>query len=236
MFTLRSQDHPRRARPPAARRPDRVTRALIACGLIAAPVFAAFVLAATWATPGYSHVSETISQLGADGRPRAGIIDAGFVVSGLLTAAFAIGVYRWIRGRPASKAALAALLVNATGIVLSGVFADNPATREALTTENRLHHLVGQVSFVAGVTAMVAFAFGSYSVPGWRRLAAFTLFVVFADVILAAVFYFDLLSPWRGALQRTFFAVALLWTTMVSVRALTERTGPVTSAASPETV
>jgi hypothetical membrane protein len=71
---------------------------LAACGIAAPLVFTAAVIAASANHPGYDHLKNFISELGATGAPAAGVMNfAGFLPYGLLMVAFALAVHRGVR-------------------------------------------------------------------------------------------------------------------------------------------
>ena len=76
---------------------------LLALGGVAAPViFVAVVIVGGFLYDGYSHVSQTISELGGDGSEVAWLQNANFILLGLLTLAFATALARatgaWLAG------------------------------------------------------------------------------------------------------------------------------------------
>jgi len=64
---------------------DYRVHALALCGLIALQqLLIIFIVVAAAVTPGYSHVSNTVSQLGSQDRPYPWIMNTGFIIYGLL--------------------------------------------------------------------------------------------------------------------------------------------------------
>src|SRR2546427_5305800 len=71
---------------------------LAACGVIAPFVYTAAAIAAGLKYPGYDHLKNAISELGATGAPSATIMNfAGFLPYGVLMVAFALAVHHGIR-------------------------------------------------------------------------------------------------------------------------------------------
>ena len=68
------------AKPLATGEDDRASRWLSLCGVMAPPILIVFIIVAAFVTPGYSHISETVSQLGAQGRPHPEVMNAGFII------------------------------------------------------------------------------------------------------------------------------------------------------------
>jgi hypothetical protein len=103
---------------------DRRTRALLACGAIAGPLFVVVALLEGATRAAYSPLRHPISALalGELGWTQR----ANFLVTGLLTLAFGFGVRRALRGRGGSR--WGPRLIGAIGIGLlgAGVFATAP--------------------------------------------------------------------------------------------------------------
>ncbi len=79
-------------------KPDSTARLLAICGVIGPILFTTLALLAAFLRPGYSHVTQTISELGFG--PNAIVQNINFVVFGLLTIAFAFGLHRGLdKGR-----------------------------------------------------------------------------------------------------------------------------------------
>src|SRR5215218_3845151 len=99
-----------------------LTRALLACGLLAPVITVTGIANMAARTPGYSHVSDTVSDLAAQGVPDAGIMVAGIVTVGILIDAFAYGLSRVID--PGGVVIWAALSVFGTAAAVSGLAQD----------------------------------------------------------------------------------------------------------------
>ena len=58
--------------------------ALAVCGLSAPLIYATAAITAGFEYPGYDHLKNFISELGASGSPTAGIMNSGFLAYGIL--------------------------------------------------------------------------------------------------------------------------------------------------------
>ena len=97
-----------------------VLRLLALCGIVAPISFTTVVVVLGSIQPGYSHLSQTISSLGDIGAPNAAIQNINFVVTGMLTLAFALGLQRGIGDGKGSKVGPALVALWGMGLIASG--------------------------------------------------------------------------------------------------------------------
>ena len=105
--------------------PVRSTRRLLACGLIAGPLFIALVLVQALTRPGFDLTRHPLSMLSLGDVGWIQVIS--FVATGLLAIAYSIGVRRALH--PGRAATWGPLLIGGwgLGLVAAGVFAPDPA-------------------------------------------------------------------------------------------------------------
>ena len=229
-----------RADAPSADAVDTASRWLSVCGVLIPWVMAGFVVAASLANPGYSHVSETVSLLGTRGRPHPEVIRVGFVVLGLLTHCFAWGLYRALGRGP--RAGVIRLLLAACGtcVLLSGLFRDDPiAAGEPETLEGTLHSAFAFGALWVLVLAMLAFAVAVHRDPAWSGFARLSIACAVLALVSSVGFAAETLRPYEGVQQRFLYAVLLVWVEAVSFRSFRLAAGrgrrglPVAGAAAP---
>lgn len=196
------------------------TRMLLLCGVAAPIVLVAFVTWAVAVTPNYSHISHTISQLAAQGRPHPWIMSTGFVVFGLLMDGFARGLSRTLKNGAGKVGTSIGLLVFGTSVLISGFFQDyneNPSVPPNL--EGYLHSLFANIAVQGLIGAMFFFARTVYDCPEWHGMVRFTITI--AALIVLEELTFTLISPGvQGIAQRALYATTLLWIAPVALRAL----------------
>jgi hypothetical membrane protein len=108
--------------------------------LLTLQFFVAETIAQLRAGAGYSRADDVISDLGASWSPAAGLMNASFVLQGVLIAAGAL-LLRPALPRTAGRLAVALLTVAAAGVVVVGVVP---------LDADRTVHAVGAVAFLAG--------------------------------------------------------------------------------------
>ena len=207
-----------RAEEPSADAVDTASRWLSLCGVLIPWAMAGFVIAASLANPGYSHVSETVSLLGTRGRPHPEVIRVGFVIVGLLTYCFAWGLHRVLGRGPRAKATWL-LLASGTCVLLSGLFRDDPvAPGEPETLEGTLHSAFAIGALWGLVLSMLAFAMAVHRDPAWSGFAWLSIAAVALVLVSSAGFLAETLHPFEGLQQRFLYAVLLVWVEAVSLR------------------
>ena len=200
---------------------DVLTRGLLFCGLAAPVALTTFVVWGTVATPGYSQLSHTVSQLAAQGRPHPAIMSAGFVATAALMMGFGYGMHRLL-GRSLSAKAVGLLAgLHAFGLVMVAVFRDDmKESTAAASVGGMLHTAFALLAFLALALAMVAFAWTVHKAPGWRFLAFLSLAIMLLLCASGLSFLFLQSGPLEGLAQRLFLMLFMVWVVAVASRGL----------------
>lgn len=157
-------------------------------------------------TEEYSPLAEPISALEAG--PNGWIQQLNFVVFGLLTMAFAVGLHRGVAA--ASRAAIvgpALLFVSGIALVLAAIF---PLREDAagVTYDPGGHVLAGLMFFPSSALALVALSRRFVRDPRWRGIARYTLVcgvLALAGFVVMGRFVIPAEAPlhdWAGLGQR----------------------------------
>lgn len=197
---------------------DRLSRWLALCGVGAPLAMAAFVTVAGLMAPGYSHISETISQLGAAGRPHPQVMNSGFIIYGLLINGFAYGLYRRLGRGSGAKAVWLLLALHGLGVLLSGVFHDDPRSQEPATLGSALHSAFASLAFAALIVAMAVLARSMRHNPAWQGIAFISMAIAALNLVISPLFLLEAFEPIEGALQRAFIGTSVVWVELVSWR------------------
>lgn len=198
---------------------DRLTRALLWGGALAPFLVAAFVLAAAAVTPGYSHLSDTVSQLAARGAPHPELIETGLVLWGLLLQGFAWGVFRRSGKGTGARVVAALLTLSGAAVQLAAFIRDDPNVETARSTlAGAVHGLLASLAFVALLGGIFVFARTVRTNPGSRRIARFSLRVAVLGLFLGSIFELQLLQSIEGLLQRFVYALFALWLEVIIIK------------------
>lgn len=150
--------------------------------------------------PGYSHVSQFISELNASGTPHAKAIGwFGFVPFGVLAAALIAVVSRSASVRGASRLGCWLLLALPIGYIGSAVVPCDVGCPLDGSLNQLLHNLLGLFVCVAATLGLFLLSFAPDIQPRWRL---FWAALSFAWLVLFSLMVDDSMAEWRGLLQR----------------------------------
>jgi hypothetical membrane protein len=195
-------------------------RVLLLGGVIGPALFAAVVVSVAALQPGYSHITNFISELGASGMERAVAMNyAGFVPSGLFLAGFGVSL-AFVLPRHALLV-VGSLLVTifGVGIAASGIVscdAGCPQTTGSL--ENIIHNRIAPISFVSLILAAALLGYYFRRLPGMRVLSLYSLVTSVLGLIFMAALVVSLdQRALTGLWQRLLLATLFLWCAAVAV-------------------
>jgi len=165
-------------------------RDLLACGIVAGPLFVVASLAQAFTRSGFDLGRHPISLLSL-GDP-GWVQIANFVVSGVLYLAGAVGMREALR--PGRGSTWGPLLVGVTGVglIVAGIFATDaagfppgaPARAQAMSWHGVLHEVGFALSFMGAIAACGVFA-RRYAALGRRGWAVAAVATVVAVLVIA---------------------------------------------------
>ena len=195
---------------------------ILALGGIAGPlVFGAVALVCAELRPGYSHIANFISELGATGTARAEVMNlAGFLPAGCLLLVFGISIGVLVPRDRATIAAAALLATFGTGVAASGIFSCDPGCPQSGgTTQNLIHDRIAPFSFLCAIVGSGLLAWRFRSLPEWRflswySLASSGLALLFLALLAGSLETREITGLW----QRLLLAVVFLWCSVDGVQ------------------
>lgn len=155
-------------------------KTLYALGALGPVVFALAVIAGGAAMPGYSHLSDEVSALGASGAPHMAAVNIGWIVAGLLIAALGMAVML-DAASPGRRAGLALLLAGMGSAAIAAWFPTDPPGVQ-MSGVMLGHVVLVAVSGLAYAAAIVLTGLAPVR-PGLRRLSWVALAVMLAGGI-----------------------------------------------------
>ena len=164
--------------------------------------------------PGYSHVSQFISELGAMEAPFTFIIN----YFGILPFGVGIalqGFYLFKRG-PSNKSRFFTsifLLLSGFLFVIAGLYnCDVRCSFENISTEGLIHNIAAMFAFLLGVMAMISFGIGILFEKlklTWKT--SFNIISLLAVLLFLVIAFEGIDSPVRGIYQRAFLINFSVW-------------------------
>ncbi|MFI6674003.1 DUF998 domain-containing protein [Kribbella sp. NPDC050470] len=198
------------------------TRRLVSCGLLAGPLFVVAFLIQGWLKgSGYDPMRHPVSSLALG--DHGWVQTANFLVCGLLTIAFAVGLWR-----SGLRAGAVLIGIWGVGLVGAGVFVTDPVSgfpvgtpnASEYTTIGALHDGFSLPAFVALAAAQVVLSGGQ----GWKwRVYSLLSATAFAVMFLLAGAGFDQnqsLVDTAGLFQRLSVTIGWAWLFALSLRVL----------------
>ena len=201
------------------------TTRLLACGVVAAPLFLAAALLQALTRPGFDLTRDAVSLLSIG---RLGWIQiTNFVLTGVLYIAAAAGLRRVLRGRAGGRWVPALLYVCGAGLLAGGVFHPDPSggfppgTPAGASAVSSWHGVLHMVSGSAAFLALIAVCLvlgHRFAACGQRRWAAGSRAAgaIFAGALAASGAPDGSLTLFAGA------AIAMIWVALSSARLIAE--------------
>jgi hypothetical membrane protein len=213
-----------------------LTRVLLACGVVGPPLFIVTFLIEGATRPHYSAWRNYVSSLGAG--PGGAAQVANFIVYGLLSVAFVVGLRRVFSSGKGSIAGPFLLGIYGLGLLVAGVFVTdpslgyppNPPTSALHTVHGMIHGLAGLAVFTSLAAASFALARRFAGNPAWRGWAVYSLLtgamviVFFVVSTVSSVLDEVGSSPngLTGLFQRIAIIVGWSWIALLAARLLRE--------------
>lgn len=226
---------------------ERVTRLLLAAGVVGSVLFVLVLLIEGATRPGYSAWRNFGSELSLSGQGWEQV--ANFYMCGLLCIAFAFGLRRALRN--GKGATWGPILIGVFGLSLisAGIFTTDPAlgyppavpVHNVAFMRQSLHAIIHGVSGLAAFASLAAACFvlarrfaGN---PGWRGLALYSalvgLIVAASFVAANATSVLDMRGVWpnapTGLIQRIGIIAGWGWIVLLGWRLLVQMRGQVTA-------
>ncbi|MEP6759837.1 MAG: DUF998 domain-containing protein [Sporichthyaceae bacterium] len=160
----------------------------------------------------YSPISETVSALEAG--PNGWVQQVNFVVFGLLTLAFAVGLHRGLRPTRAGVIGPALMFVSGIGLLLAAVF---PLREDAagVTYDPGGHFVAGMMFFGTSAAALIVVSRRLAHDPRWQNIAMYVrgagVLTLASFVVMGALVMPDdaALHDWAGLAQRAVILIVL---------------------------
>jgi len=197
---------------------------LMLCGILAPAVYVLAVVLGGILRPGYSHLSEAVSELIATGAPNKPLLDPIFSFYNLLTFAFAIGLFLIVRSdnqyRVKVSDTFGALFLILEGIFgLVTIFFPQDPGGVPTTFTGTMHIVLAGLSSLASMLAILLMGFWFKNIPHLRKFSTYSFIsvaIVFLSGGLAAASVATK-SPIAGLLERVTIGGFLQWLFVIAL-------------------
>lgn len=201
---------------------------ILALAGIAAPIiFVGSAIGQALARPGYSAVTQMVSELAA--YPGGWIQNLSFVVTGALMAAFGYGLHRGVKPGPGGVIGPALIVLSGLGLIVAGAF---PVRFEAGTLIEPAGHIIGSlIAFWGAAIGYIVLSRRMAADPEWKGRSAVALGTGIGIVVLFFVFVGlgmppeAPLHPWLGIAQRAMIAAWFIGVLILAFRLRTVARG-----------
>lgn len=195
---------------------QKIGRLLPLSGVCAPVIYACVVLVTGFLRPGYSHVAQSLSELGEAGAPYALVMNgAGFMILGVLLILFACALHRGIPD--GSRAGPAFVVLSGFSLVLVSLFPCDPGCVD-ITVTGEIHSITATVSAVTMICAILFTSPRLYTKDKWKKYGKFSL----ATGVLTGIISLCMFSPgfenYAGLIQRVSMGLGLLWVEVIGMK------------------
>lgn len=188
-----------------------------ASALLSLLILAAATIAGGMAYPGYDHLRQYISELGATGAPTGQAVSLAFMASGMLLAAFWLICAVLFRESRLAVAGFGLSALNGLGLFFGGVFqCDFECSLASPSREAVLHDVFGGVGYLCGIIGVLVVGLAWRNRPERRGL--FRLSLLCGIPAAMAIWLIHPGFEWYGAAQRVVELALAVWTLAVAFR------------------
>lgn len=188
----------------------------LACAVLSLLIFAGATLAGSLAYPGYDHLRQFISELGATGALTGPSVSLAFIVSGaLLTVFWLICAIQFPR-TPLFLIGFGLSALNGLGLMFGGVFpCDFECEMDDASLSGVLHEIVGGIGYLAAVVGIFLIGLAARKQPTLGGL--FPLSLICGVPALCVVWFVQPEFHWLGIAQRILETVFAVWAVGVAL-------------------
>ncbi len=170
--------------------------------------------------PGYSHISQTISVLGAVDAPHKIIMNTlGFIFLGSLIVIFAMGIEQGIDRKGILWIGPALIIISGITLAMTGVFPGDPQNID-VTWRGTTHSVFAFITAISFATAPIFIGARQWWDIRWKRYVVYSEVTGIVTLLLSLISSLDVMEPQAGLFQRISMGVPMIWMMVMSVRLL----------------
>lgn len=187
-----------------------------ACAILSLMILAFAAVSAGFAYPGYDHLRQYISELGATGAATGPEVSYAFMASGVLLAAFWLMCIPLFPRSPLAMVGFGLSALNGLGLMFGGVFpCDFQCSLASPSPAAMLHEVLGGIGYLCGLAGLALVGLAAKSWAGGRNL--FHLAIVCGAPAAGAIWLINPAFEFYGAAQRVLEIALAAWTIGVAL-------------------
>jgi hypothetical protein len=202
-------------------------RILLLCGVIAPIFFILIALLGGALRPGYSHMSETVSELFAPGSPNKLLLDILHSIFALLLIFFGFGILGYVRQHKHTntQGRTGAWLYIAMGFVslASAVYFPIDAWGSPPTSRGQIHMILHGIISLLTLTSMLFIGSWFYHAEQARNFRTHSYITVAMALLGAAWFIMSYGGPHMGLVERITALIGFQWIITLALRILSSQ-------------
>ncbi len=185
--------------------------------VVASVQFIAAMIAVQLRYPGYSDLTNYISDLGGAHSPWAVVFNGSVIVLGLLTVLAAYLLLSAFNRKLSRTLGLGFLGIAGIGAILVGIF---PETTTVL--HGKMHGIAADIAFIASGLALINLPGAMLRDTRWDGYRAFTFFLGVITLVAIVLYSGGIWGPLgAGGMERVIVAPILLWSIVAGLHLLT---------------
>lgn len=196
------------------------------CGVISPVLFVFLTILGAALRPGYSHISDTVSELFSPGAPNKFLLDTLHTTTAVLTILFGVGVLQLVRGSQYSRpmGLVGAGMIIAMGVVnvaTATVFPQD-AWGSPPTFQGEMHKILAGVLAILSILSTLLIGIWLTRADLFPGFGAYSFVTVGIIVISGGFAVAKLGSPIMGLTERITIIAGLQWTVFLALNMLSK--------------
>jgi len=192
-------------------------KAFAVCGIISPLLYLIMVIVGGALIPGYSHITETVSELLVAGAPNRSLLATLMISSSVLGILFPIGLHRGINEGRGSKVGPTFLIIASVLGIFTTYFPQDPGG-PPVTFAGTVHVVLIIPMVILSLGAFIAFWRRLKSDSLWSGYDRYSLITFIVAIPLGVISAVSLDSPYVGLLERISVAVILQWGFFMAIK------------------
>ena len=216
-------------------KPATILRITATCGLVGPVILVAVLIILGALYPGYSHISQTMSVLGAVDAPHKAIMNTlGFPLLALSIVMFAHAVHHGVnlsappggQGKVYSRfsvfyfldrAGPALIVMSGVALAMTGIFPGDPANID-VSWRGTTHSIFAAISAVSFAIAPVFIGIRQWSDNRWKGHALYSEITAVVTLALSWISSLDAVDAYVGLFQRISMGIPMVWMMVTSAK------------------